>query len=181
MLLIDAIKEGKKKDRMVFGDGGFPVEASGEIAIKDLFNDGDYFLSGGFSFDGKRIEDDFKVEQKDPCLRSFKVKDGCEARGGRMIMLSKHSGLAEEAAPEGGVVAGVSVAMDGAPHDFVAVKTGCFRFKNSKERPVRISDIEDFCFVEDSLTVRARGADDGILAGRVFDVDDTGVWVKVGY
>jgi len=66
---------------------------------------------------------------------------------------------------------------------FVKVRRGIFRYNNSNTDPVSRADIGSDCYLVDDETVAKTNGDTGTgptrsVAGRVFDVDDEGVWVE---
>ena len=62
----------------------------------------------------------------------------------------------------------------------VRVETGIFRFNNSAAADeITAADISADCFVVDDETVaKTNGSSTRSVAGKVFDVDDQGVWVQ---
>jgi len=62
----------------------------------------------------------------------------------------------------------------------VAVRRGCFPFKNSGTDPVARADIGNTAYIEDDETV-AKTDDEGALsaAGKIIDIDAEGVWVEI--
>lgn len=62
----------------------------------------------------------------------------------------------------------------------VLIKQGIFRFNNSETNAVDPDDVGKVCFVEDDLTV-AETSTHKVVAGRVVNVDDDGVWVDTRY
>lgn len=58
----------------------------------------------------------------------------------------------------------------------INVKRGVFRYANSESAAVDADDKGKICYVEDDGTV-AETSTNKCKAGRVFDVDDDGVWV----
>lgn len=61
----------------------------------------------------------------------------------------------------------------------VAVRKGVFRFANEGTDLVSIADIGSDCFIVDDQTVaKTNGVGTRSVAGKVFDVDADGVWVK---
>src|SRR5262245_256705 len=58
----------------------------------------------------------------------------------------------------------------------VTVKRGVFRFQNSADQPVAKDDVGKLCFVESNQAV-GMSSTNFLVAGRVLDVDDDGVWV----
>jgi len=59
----------------------------------------------------------------------------------------------------------------------VKIKEGCFRLGNSATDPVTAASRGKFCFIEDDTTVSISGADERVVAGRIVDVDEDGVWI----
>lgn len=59
----------------------------------------------------------------------------------------------------------------------VPIDKGVFRFANSATDPVVIADIGNDCYIEDDQTVSHTDTNQSV-AGKVFDVDSLGVWVK---
>lgn len=63
----------------------------------------------------------------------------------------------------------------------VQIESGCFRFENSAGDPVTRTSIGQAVYIEDDETIAAGdGAGTRSPAGTCFDVDDQGVWVKLG-
>ncbi len=61
----------------------------------------------------------------------------------------------------------------------VEVRKGVFRFDNYATDQVTIADIGNDCYIVDDQTVaRTNGTGTRSVAGKVFDVDSNGVWVK---
>lgn len=58
----------------------------------------------------------------------------------------------------------------------VTMKKGCFRYKNSSTDAVTAAEIGGDCYIADSVTVCKTGTDKS-KAGKVFALDDSGVWV----
>lgn len=64
---------------------------------------------------------------------------------------------------------------------FVDVRTGVFRFDNADADLVARTHIGGDCYIVDDCTVAAtHGVNTRSVAGKVVDVDDDGVWVKIG-
>jgi len=62
----------------------------------------------------------------------------------------------------------------------VTVKRGAFRFSNHGADAVDQSSILDDCYIVDDATVaKTHAADSRSRAGKVLDVDVTGVWVEI--
>jgi len=59
----------------------------------------------------------------------------------------------------------------------VEIEKGIFHFKNSASDPVVAADIGNNCYIVDDETVSHTDTNQSV-AGVVFDVDATGVWVK---
>lgn len=61
------------------------------------------------------------------------------------------------------------------------VKTGTFRFANSASGDlITRADIGNDCYgVDDQTVAKTNGSSSRSLAGKIFDVDDQGVWVKI--
>ena len=58
----------------------------------------------------------------------------------------------------------------------VTMKKGCFRYQNSSTDAVTAAEIGSDCYIEDSCTV-CKTATGKSKAGKVFLVEDSGVWV----
>jgi hypothetical protein len=79
-------------------------------------------------------------------------------------------GMADETVSNAGGAAG-AVSIE--------VKTGVFCFANSAADPVPASQIGANCYIVDDQTVAAtNGANTRSVAGEVFNVDSSGVWVR---
>ena len=60
----------------------------------------------------------------------------------------------------------------------VAIEKGVFHFANDTVDPVSRADVGNDCYMVDDQTVaKTDGAASRSVAGKVFDVDDQGVWV----
>lgn len=59
----------------------------------------------------------------------------------------------------------------------VEIEKGVFRYANSATDPVLVSDIGNDCYIEDDQTVSHTDTNQSV-AGKVYDVDAQGVWVK---
>lgn len=59
----------------------------------------------------------------------------------------------------------------------VPIDKGVFHFANAAGDPVTIADIGNDCYITDDLTVSHTDTNQSV-AGKVFDVDANGVWVK---
>lgn len=64
----------------------------------------------------------------------------------------------------------------------VRVRSGTFRFNNSASGDaITAADITSTCYIVDDQTVaKTDGTGTRSTAGKIFDVDDQGVWVTVG-
>ncbi|MCK4911808.1 MAG: hypothetical protein KAR83_09200 [Thermodesulfovibrionales bacterium] len=63
----------------------------------------------------------------------------------------------------------------------VEVRKGVFRFDNDGTDTVAASDIGSDCYIVDDQTVASNdGTGTRSIAGKVFDVDASGVWVNIG-
>jgi predicted ThiF/HesA family dinucleotide-utilizing enzyme len=61
----------------------------------------------------------------------------------------------------------------------VEVRKGVFRFDNDATDPVGHADVGNDCYIVDDQTVaKTDGTGTRSVAGKVFDVDSDGVWVK---
>jgi len=60
----------------------------------------------------------------------------------------------------------------------VGVRKGVFRFNNHDADTVTMADVGCDCYIVDDQTVANRGKGFRGVAGKVFDVDSTGVWVR---
>jgi hypothetical protein len=60
----------------------------------------------------------------------------------------------------------------------VPIEKGIFRFANSAGDPVTRADITKDCYIVDDFTVSHTDTNQSV-AGKVFDVDDLGVWVDM--
>ena len=59
----------------------------------------------------------------------------------------------------------------------VEIEKGIFHFANSAPDPVLISDVGNDCYIVDDQTVSHTDTNQSV-AGKVYDVDAYGVWVK---
>ena len=57
------------------------------------------------------------------------------------------------------------------------MKKGCFKYQNSSSDALSAADIGSDCYIEDSCTV-CKTATSKSKAGKVFLVEDSGVWVE---
>lgn len=62
----------------------------------------------------------------------------------------------------------------------VAGERGVFQFNNSAVTAIARADIGAACYLEDDNTVAKTAASGAKTAGTIVDVDDGGVWVRVG-
>lgn len=117
--------------------------------------------------------------------RGLPVKAGAVIhQGGIVVMNGAFADKGQEAA---GIVA---VGMAQAPADNsggadgairVPVRSGCFAFANSATDAVDRTDIGKTVYIEDDETVSATDNSGArSAAGICFDVDEYGVWVKLG-
>ncbi len=61
------------------------------------------------------------------------------------------------------------------------MRTGVLQFSNDSANPVTRTDIGQACYIVDDATVSASdGGGTRSVAGRVFDLDASGVWLCVG-
>lgn len=101
---------------------------------------------------------------------------------GGMVSLLTATGLAVPAGTaSSGRAVGVATA-DAAADDVINVEIGIFRFGNSASTDlIEKADIGATCYVVDDQTVAlTNGSSTRQIAGAIVDVDDAGVWVKVG-
>ncbi|HDM78821.1 MAG TPA: hypothetical protein ENG51_20520 [Deltaproteobacteria bacterium] len=121
-------------------------------------------------------------------LRELPVKGAVKIYAGGIVVLD--GGYAKPAAEATGLVA-VGRAEEyvdnsnGSDGDvFVKVRRGIFRYKNSSgDDEITRAEIGSDCYLVDDETVAKTDGDTGSgptrsVAGRVFDVDDEGVWVE---
>lgn len=111
---------------------------------------------------------------------SVTASAACYAGG--MVALLTATGLA---VPAGTASSGRAVGMatvDAAADDEFDVEPGIFRFGNSASTDlIEKADIGATCYVVDDQTVAlTNGSSTRQIAGAIVDVDDAGVWVKVG-
>lgn len=89
---------------------------------------------------------------------------------GAVATTLKAIGVAEETVVNG-AVAGASK---------VKTKRGTFLFKNKADDLVTKVEVDSDCYIVDDETVaKTDGTDTRSVAGKVFDVDDLGVWVTI--
>lgn len=70
--------------------------------------------------------------------------------------------------------AGVDGALD------VTVRRGVFHFANSVADPVTQADIGNTCYIEDDQTIaKTTGTNTRSAAGKLIEVDATGVWLEI--
>jgi len=117
-------------------------------------------------------------------LRQLPVKGGVKIYAGGMVVLD--GGYAKPAAEATGLVC-IGRAeeyvdnSDGSDGDvFVNVRRGIFRYNNSSSSDeITRADIGSDCYLVDDETVaKTYGSGTRSVAGKVFDVDDEGVWVE---
>jgi len=118
-------------------------------------------------------------------LRVLPVKGGEVIYAGGMVALNADGYAVRAAAnPDLKVLGRAEEAVDntsGADGDvFVKIKTGIFRYENATgDDEILKKHIGDECYVVDDETVaRTDGDGNRPVAGKVFDVDNEGVWVK---
>ena len=122
------------------------------------------------------------TREREARVRRYPVLSGELMYAGGMAAILGSTGELEMASDKAGL------AVMGRVEEFVdnssdglscQVKTGCFLFGNSSSHPVASSSIGSFCYVEDDSTVSSSGGVNSIVAGVVFDVDSSGVWVSI--
>lgn len=104
---------------------------------------------------------------------------GAVAEKGLMIAVATGTGLAEKATDKAGIrVIGVNKET-GIITDTIGVERGIYLFDNAHVEVVK-ADIGNFCYVASEHTVSMSTGSNSVVAGRVIDVIDEGVWVDVG-
>ncbi len=116
-------------------------------------------------------------------IRSFGVSATAQCFQGGIAVLA--AGFVEPGTAATGLVAvgkfRKTVTGGAADGDVTAeVDTGCFRFANSAAADeITAADIGADCFIVDDQTVaKTDGGSARSVAGKVFDVDELGVWVE---
>ena len=101
---------------------------------------------------------------------SIVMLDGAYAKPGAVAASKIPLGRAEETITNGATAGAVSV----------RVKRGVFRFANdtTANGDLRAQEIGSDCYIKDDQTV-SRISTSRTAAGKVFDVDDDGVWVEI--
>jgi hypothetical protein len=59
----------------------------------------------------------------------------------------------------------------------VQVRRGVFRYDNAADDPVTASDIGALGYAEDDHTISRSGGNNKVIAGRIIDIDSSGVWI----
>jgi hypothetical protein len=128
---------------------------------------------------------DRSTPSRDGKFLHFPVKAGVKIFAG--ALLAHTTGFAKPAITATGLIAlgradGFVDNTNGADGDvFVRIKRGdVFRFDNLATDLVPRSHIGTDCFIVDDATVASTdGAGTRSIAGKVIDVDDDGVWIKI--
>ena len=122
------------------------------------------------------------TREREARVRRYPVLNGEIMYAGGMAALLGSSGEIEMASDKAGlaVLGRVEEFVDNSSDGFsCAVKAGCFLFSNSSAHPVAANSIGSFCYVENDCTVSSSGGTNSIVAGVVFDIDSSGVWVSI--
>jgi len=122
------------------------------------------------------------TRERDPRVRKYPVLAGEIVYAGGLAAVLSTTGELEMASDKANlIVVGraeefVDNSADGL---YASVKTGCFLFANSSTHPVTVASVGDKCYVEDDNTVSSNAGTNSVVAGYVFDVDSSGVWVEI--
>ena len=124
------------------------------------------------------LTSDRATSQRDGRERSFTVASGVTIYAGALVML-------DGATVKPGAVASNKRAVgraeaDATAGDTVKVRRGVFRWANdtATNGNLRTQDIGQDAYILDDQTV-SRIATSRTVAGKVFDVEDNGVWVEI--
>lgn len=118
------------------------------------------------------------TKERTPSVRQY-VAAGTIYAGGLVALNS--SGAAVAASDASGLAVVGMAMMTVSSGSTVSVKSGCFLFRNaSGENALAAKDAGSVCYVSDDQTVTKAAGTYGIVAGKVYDVDSSGVWVIVG-
>ena len=124
--------------------------------------------------------------ERDGVLFSYPVAASVTCFAGAIAMLDASGNVTPGATATGQVAVGrfEETVTNGATAAAVsvAVKPGIFRFGNSASADaITKAHIGDACYIVDDQTVAlTNGTNTRSAAGTVVDVDDAGVWVRIG-
>ena len=112
--------------------------------------------------DGKFIALKLKAEEK-VCLGEI----GCADADGLAVAAKTATGLKALGR------------VDHIEDDRIVIKKGVLRYANDGSDPVTAAEIAEDCYITDSTTVcKTSATNTKSVAGKVFAVDDAGVWVE---
>jgi len=121
------------------------------------------------------------TKERDPRLRRYAILAGEIIYAGGLAAINA-AGTLEMASDKAGliVVGRAEEYVDNSNGGlYAASKTGCFLMANSATHAVTAASIGSACYVEDDHTVSSNAGTNSIIAGYVFDVDATGVWLEI--
>ena len=117
--------------------------------------------------------------------RNVGVAAGVKIYAGALVMLTA-TGYATPAATattlkQGGRASETIDNTGGAAGDLsINLDTGIYRFDNLAGDPITDADIGSDCYAVDDATVaRTSGGNTRSIAGKIYDVDAVGVWVRI--
>ena len=122
------------------------------------------------------------TRERDPRLRRYAILAGEIIYAGGLAALNGSTGKLEMASDKAGliVVGRAEEYVDNTGDGLYATaRTGCFLFANSTAHAITAANIGAACYVEDDNTVSSNAGTNSIIAGYVFDVDSSGVWVEI--
>ena len=128
------------------------------------------------------LTDNRNTRERDPRLRRYPVLAGEIVYAGGISAINGATGKLEMASDKAGllVVGRAEEYVDNTADGLYAtVRTGCFLFANSATHPVTAANIGDKIYVEDDNTVSSNGGTNSIVAGYLFDIESSGVWVEI--
>jgi len=120
--------------------------------------------------------------EREARFRRYLVLNGEIIYAGGIAAILGSSGEVEMASDKAGliVVGRAEEYVDNSSDGLQAcVKTGCFLFANSESHAVSVANIGSVCYVENDNTVSTSPGTNAVIAGIVFDVVDSGVWVEI--
>lgn len=130
---------------------------------------------------------DRDTPSRDGTTVSHPVAAGAHIYAGALVVLNASSGYAAPGSTATGLVAlgraeGVADNSSGADGAVaVVVRKGCYRYANLVSDPVTRTGIGGNCYIVDDQTVAATSdTNTRSVAGKVVDLDASGVWVLVG-
>lgn len=129
---------------------------------------------------------DRNTPRRDAVQFEFPVAELIKIFAGALVCLNSSSLATKGATATGLKTVGIAEALadNSAGADAainVKVRRGCFRFGNSASADaIALADVGADCYVVDDQTVaKTSGSNTRSVAGKIRDVDATGVWVEI--